>query len=485
MMKISQHLELKQQLTPQQVILSTLLQLPMLALEQKLKTELELNPMLEEGLDMELDQEMPEDNDEIDTDEKNEDDSEVEEDVLDYDNVEEDINWDELINDESQFDYKPPRDPDEDEEVERPNAYQPTIYEHLIQQLHENVDDEVEFRIGEYLIYNIKEDGYLDPEIDLENVAMIFNVPGEKVEKVLKKIQKFDPVGIGARNLQECLLVQLEELDDIWIHDLARTIVKNYWEDFINKRFDKLEQALEVDRESIREAIEVIQKLNPKPGEAYFDTKLNYVVPDFIVEKVDGKFIITLNEGNLPPLRISPHYLKLLSQRKGVNKEVRSYLKKKLEAARWFLNAIHQRRETMMKVMTAIVNRQYDFFDKGPEHLKPMIMKDIADDIGMDISTISRVVNGKYVQTDFGVFELRSFFTEGIQTADGEEVSTQKVKQRIKELIENEYQLNGKPFSDQQLANILNKEGYNIARRTVAKYREQLGIPVARLRKKL
>lgn len=484
MMKISQQLELKQQLTPQQVILSTLLQMPMLALEQKLKTELELNPMLEE--DLVLKEEVPEEEElEIAEERDSEENMEEESDVLDYEEVEEDINWEELVNDESQFDYKPKTSSGEEEEFERPDAYQPTIYEHLIQQLQENVENELDFRIGEYLIYNIKEDGYLDPEVKLENVAMIFETTPQHVEKILKKIQKFDPVGIGARNLQECLLVQLEELDDIWIHQLAREIIKNHWDQFINKKYEKLAQDLEVDIEDIKEALEVIQKLNPKPGEAYFDTKLNYVVPDFIVEKIDGKFVVTLNEGNLPSLKISPYYLKLLSQKKGVNKSVKSYLRKKLEAAKWFLNAIQQRKITMLKVMNAIVQRQYDFFDKGPEHIKPMIMKDIAEDIGMDISTVSRVVNGKYVQTDFGVFELRSFFTEGIQTADGEEVSTRKVKNRIKELIEKEYEINGKPLSDQQISNLLKKEGYDVARRTVAKYREQMGIPVARLRKKI
>ncbi|GAB4175498.1 MAG: RNA polymerase factor sigma-54 [Calditrichia bacterium] len=483
-MKISQHLELKQQLTPQQIILSTLLQLPILSLEQKLKTEIELNPMLEEGMDLDLEQEMPEDNNEPEKSEEMESETmDGEEELLKYEDVEEDINWDDLLNDESQFDYKP-RNPDE-EEYERPDAYNPSMAEHLLGQLQEVVDNELDYRIGEYLIHNIKENGYLDPDLDLGQVALIFGVEQQYVERILKKIQKLDPVGIGARNLQECLLVQLEELDDIWINNLAREIVKNHWDNFINKRFDKLVQHLEIDMEDIREVMEIIQKLNPKPGEGYFDSKLNYIVPDFIVEKQDDKFIITLNEGNLPPLRISPHYIQLMSKKKGVSREVKTYLKKKLESARWFLSAIQQRRQTMMKVMQAIVNRQYDFFDKGPEHLKPMIMKEIAEDIGMDISTVSRVVNGKYVQTEHGVFELKSFFTEGIQTADGEEVSTNKVKQRIKELVDKEYELNGKPLSDQQIMDILNKEGYNIARRTVAKYREQLGIPVARLRKKI
>lgn len=483
MMKISQHLELKQQLTPQQVILSTLLQMPVLALEQKLKTEMELNPLLEEDID--LDQEEPEEEMSADDEAEDTESFEEEEDVLDYDSVEEDVSWEDLIHDESQYDYVPRQSGGEEEEYERPDAYKPSVYEHLINQLHEAVEDEEEFRIGEYLIYNIKEDGYLDPELDLTMVAQVFQTTVEKVEKVLRKIQGFDPVGIGSRNLQECLLVQLEEMEETWVRNVAIEIIKNYWEDFANKRYEKLMADLNLDEEVFKEIIDLITSLNPKPGEAYFDTRLNYIVPDFIVEKVDGKFIVTLNEGDLPLLRISPYYLRLLQNGKGVGSEVKSYIRKKLEAARWFLNAIQQRKNTMLKVMNAIVEKQYDFFDKGPDYLKPMIMKDIADEIGMDISTVSRVVNGKYVQTEHGVFELRSFFTEGIQTADGEEVSTQKVKNRIKELIEKEYDLNGKPFSDQELVDILNKEGFQIARRTVAKYREQLGIPVARLRKKL
>ena len=468
-MNLTQRLSLEQRLTPQQVLLSSLLQLPLLSLEQKLKTEMEINPILEEELTDDAEQDIGQ--------KKEEEDKEKDEDA------QEEIDWDEIVHDESQFDYKPKKS--EEDEFEKPEVHRQTMEENLLEQLQYQKLDEVEKQIGEYIIYNLKDDGYLDEKLSLEVVAGIFGTEVENAEQVLKKVQKLEPIGIACRNLRECMLVQLDEFKTTWIDELAYSIVKNYWEQFVNKKYNKLIDVLETDIDNLKEALEVIQRLNPKPGEAFSDSRLNHIIPDFIVEKVDDEFVVTLNEWNLPPLKISPYYLSLLAKKKTVAKETRKYLKKKLESAKWFLTAIQQRRITMMKVMNSIVELQKDFFDKGPENLKPMIQKNIAEIIEMDISTVSRVVNGKYAQTEYGVFELKSFFSEGMQTDDGEEVSTRKIKLRINDIIEQEYELINKPYSDQGLANLLNKEGFPIARRTVAKYREQLDLPVARLRKKI
>ena len=491
MVKLTQQLSLEQRLTPQQILLSTLLQLPMLSLEQKIKTELELNPVLEEVAELEElqeleeEEEMAEDTEEAEEIEEEfeqlEENNKSEEEEI-YEEVEEEINWEDLVNDEDTYELKLTRDRSE-EEYERPEVYNATMAEYLLNQLRLLNLSEDEFRIGEYIIYNLRDDGYLDPEVSVESIAALFNTSPERVEKILKQIQQFDPVGIAARNLQECLLVQLEAKNENGEYDIPIKILKEAYEDFVNKRYEKVAELLGLTMDQVKAAVEVISKLNPKPGEGFWDVRQNYIVPDFIVEKVDDELVISLNEWNMPGLRISPHYLKLLGQSKKLGKDVRQFLRKKVESARWFLNALNQRRATMLKVMHAIVEKQRDFFEKGPEHIKPMIMKDIADMIDMDISTVSRVVNGKYVQTDYGVFELKYFFNEGMKTKDGEEISTLKIKERLKEIIENEDPK--KPLSDEKIAEILKKEGIPIARRTVAKYREQLGIPVARLRKKI
>lgn len=489
MLKLSQNLSLEQRLTPQQILLSTLLQLPLLSLEQKIKTEMELNPVLEECEELEdveeeeeIIEEKAEETEKIEEEFKElEETSKSEEDER-LEEAEEEMNWEDLLNDE---DSHPARQNlrNQEDEYERPEVYRSTMAEHLLEQLHLANTSELEFRIGEYIIYNICDDGYLDREVTVESIAQIFDVPPETVEKVLRRIQRFDPVGIAARNLQECLIVQLMEKGENGKYSLPLQILTECYEDFANKRFEKIAEALDVKLEAVKEALEEIAKLNPKPGEGYWDSQRNYIIPDFVVEKVDNELVITLNEWNMPGLRISPHYRKLLSRSRKLDKDVRKFLRKKVESARWFLTAIHQRRATMLKVMHAIVERQRDFFEKGPENIKPMIMKDIAEMIEMDISTVSRVVNGKYVQTDFGVFELKYFFNEGMETDDGESVSTLKIKARLQEIISQESAK--KPYSDEKLSLMLKAEGIPIARRTVAKYREQLGIPVARLRRRI
>lgn len=489
MVKLSQYLSLEMRLTPQQILLSTLLQLPMLSLEQKIKTELELNPVLEESPELE---ELQEDDESID---ENPDEMEQIQEEFDqlqtnnkteeeekFEELDEETNWEELVNDEDNYEFRLPRDKNE-EDYERPDPYQATMAEHLIEQLQLLNMSEADFRIGEYLIYNIRDDGYLDTEVTVESIAAIFERKPEEVEKILRQIHKFDPIGIGCRNLRECLQVQLENLELNGQKPLALRIIKEAFTDFVNKRFEKVSSILEVSLEEIKKAQEVINKLNPKPGEGYWDSRQNYVVPDFIVEKVDDELVVSLNEWNTPGLQISPHYKKLIRQGRKLQRDVRQFLRKKVESARWFIMALQQRRITMLKTMNAIVELQHDFFDKGPENIKPMIMKDVAERIEMDISTVSRVVNGKYVQTDYGVFELKFFFNEGMETEEGEELSTLRIKEQLRELIGSEN--SHSPYSDDKLAEMLNGKGIPIARRTVAKYREQLDIPIARLRRKI
>ncbi len=483
MVQISQRLSLQQKQSPQQVLLSTLLQLPLLSLEQRIKMELETNPLLEEVTEEEMEQDLEEEetpeltleqekNDGKDDDAKEEKEEEV---TVDDDD---EIDWDQVLGDDEKDEFHIPRD-NSAEEYERPEVSQISLTDRLLEQLHmvPNLTDR-EIEIGEYLIWNLNEDGYLC--CDTSEIAENLDVPTEEVERVLKIIQTFEPAGIAARDLRECLLIQLREENG---NPLAIRILEEDYEDFRNKRFEKIAKKLGVSLDEVRQALEDISKLNPKPGEGLFSTELNYVVPDVIVERVDDDFVITLNDSYVPRLRINRMYRKMLANRKGTSKEVKDYIRKRLESARWLINSIEQRRATILKVMHAIVERQRDFFEKGPGNLKPMILKDIADDVGMDISTISRVTNGKYVQTDFGVFELKSFFSEKMRKSSGEEISNKVIKDRIREIIENEDRK--KPLKDDQIVEILAKEGIPIARRTVAKYREQMGIPVARLRREI
>ncbi len=481
MAQLSQRLSLQQKQSPQQVLLSTLLQLPLLSLEQRIKMELETNPLLEEALEEELEEDLDEEEipelklEQEKDDGKEEEKSDEEEVTVDDDD---EIDWDQVLGDDEKDEFRIPRD-NSAEEYERPEVSQVSLTDKLLEQLHmvpDLTDEELE--IGEYLIWNLNDDGYLC--CDVSEIAENLSVTPEKVENVLKIVQTFDPPGIAARNLRECLLIQLREENG---NPLAIRILEEDYEDFRNKRFEKIAKKLGVSLEEVRQALEDISKLNPKPGEGFFSTELNYVVPDVIVERVDDDFVITLNDSYVPRLRINRMYRKMLSNRKGTSKEVKDYIRKRLESARWLINSIEQRRATILKVMHAIVERQRDFFEKGPGNLKPMILKDIADDVGMDISTISRVTNGKYVQTDFGVFELKSFFSEKMRKSSGEEISNKVIKDRIREIIENEDRK--KPLKDDQIVEILGKEGIPIARRTVAKYREQMGIPVARLRREI
>lgn len=478
MLHLSQQLRMLQKLTPQQIQYLKLLQLPTLALEQMIKTELEINPMLEEGAEDETD--VPQQADELTgTPEENE---------IVTDKKNEEFSFEDFLSDDETFSRKSEssNNNSDEEQDEIPIAATTPLAEKLMDQLQLAEVTEMGMLVAEEIIGNIDEDGYLHR--DLEAIVNDINLSHKlhlsiaQVEEILKIIQRLDPPGIGSRTLQECLLVQLDFVkghEDLVV--AARKLLADHFDLFTKKHYEMIVKVMNISLDDVKKVLELISHLNPKPGEGTISTAENYLTPDFIVTKDEDDFIIQLNDRNVPPLRINRNYKDLMSRRnKNVGTDTKQFLKQKFDAAKWFIASIYQRRETMLKVMHSIVDKQRDFFDTG-EGLKPLIYKDIAEIIRMDISTISRVVNGKYVQTDFGVFELRHFFSEGISTQSGEDVSNKEVKERIKEILAAEDK--AKPLSDEEIAAILKEKGFNIARRTVAKYRESMMIPVARLRR--
>jgi RNA polymerase sigma-54 factor len=480
MLSLSQRLTQQQKLSPQQIQYQKLLQLNTLALEQRIKTELEINPILEE--EMELNQE----------DEKEKDD-EIEE-INDPDN--EEFELEDYMNDDD-FDHERVNRSNDEETFQPLAPSRSTLYEHLLSQLRLlDLGDDLTL-LGEEIIGNLNSDGYLKRDFNdlLEELELFEHViiDHDKAEELLSTIQHFDPIGIASRNLQECLLIQLRASKDAdkYLKFLAQKMLEEHYDDFTKRRFEALKQKMNLTDESLKKTIELIQNLNPKPGEGNLETaELNQINPDFLIEKVDDNYIITLNDKSMPSVTINRQYLEMFDSKKkkgrkknSRDKETYKFLREKFESAKWFIACIQQRRETLLKIMQAILERQYQFFERGPKLLKPMIYKDIAEAINMDISTISRVVNGKYVQNPMGIHELKYFFSEGLSTDSGEEVSNKHIKERLKEIIDDEEKK--KPFSDDKLAELLNGEGIHIARRTVAKYREQLKVPVARLRKEL
>lgn len=480
MQKLGLSQSLQQKLSPQQIQFIKLLQVPTAELESRIKEELEVNPALEEGED---------DTDELQAEEIPEQQSSSDEiDIKDY------------LRDDDYSGYKTKGDnpDDEDEDREMPIPTSAGLHEQLLTQLGYLGLDEKKTAIGKQLIGSIESDGYIRREIEaiVNDLAFSQNIETtvDEVEEVLRMIQGFDPPGIAARSLQECLLLQLDRMDNG--HDIdvavAKQILTTCFEEFTKKHYQKIQKKLGTeDEEFVRDAIELIVKLNPKPGGGGAGLAKNqYIIPDFIVTNNSGKIEVALNSRNAPELRISRSYNEMFkaydkSDKKDKKlKDAVSFVKQKLDAAKWFIDAIKQRQQTLLRTMRAIVEYQYEFFLEGDEtKLKPMILKDIAAMINMDISTVSRVASSKAVQTDFGIFQLKYFFSEGISTDSGDEVSSREVKTIIKEIIDKEDK--AKPLSDDKLEKILNEKGYNIARRTVAKYREQLNIPVARLRKEL
>ncbi len=480
--------KLQQKLSPQQIQLMKLLQVPIAQLEQRIKEEIEENPVLEEQ-ENEFD-------DEYDSIEKQSTESDKDNDS-DTSN-EDDYDYDDFY-DEDQAEY------DLYQQNNQENDTKPILYasgntfrDLLFDQLGLKEISNEEYLIGEQIIGNIDNSGYLQRDLQaiVDDLAFYqnINVSVSNVEKTLKIIQGFDPPGVGARNLKECLLIQLYRLPDTDEDKaLSISIITKFFDEFTKKHYDKIINKTGITEEKLSNIILYIQKLNPKPANSSSESMHStfYIIPDFIIENSNGKLELILNKGNIPELKISKTYLEMLNEysKYGENitekqKQTAQFVKQKVDSAKWFIDAIRQRHNTLYVTMSAIMKFQEDYFLTGDEaKIKPMILKDIADIVELDISTVSRVANSKYVQTSYGTFLLKTFFSESLSTSSGEEVSSREVKNILENCIKNENKRI--PLTDEELAKILNEKGYNIARRTIAKYRSFLGIPVARLRKEL
>ncbi len=490
MLSLHQRLSQQQKLSPQQIQYQKLLQLNTLALEQRIKTELELNPILEEGL-LE-DMEMTQDQDEVTPESSSDDDFESADDIQ---SSEDEFDAEDYMNEGDIDSDRINRSPDDDDKIQPLAPQRISMKDHLFEQLHLQDFTEEEMILGEIIIQSLTGDGYFTQDLSkvIEEMEMFDHITlsQDQAYKVLAKIQTFDPVGIAAKDLRECLIIQIRNLSfDPYYSYIADEILSKHYEDFVNKRYDSIEKSLNLSRETLKATVDLIHRLNPKPGEGSIELEeANQITPDFLIEKQDDNYIVTLNDRSVPSITISKTYLEMLNSNKRKrklsvrDKETHKFLREKFESAKWFIASIQQRRHTLMKIMQAILEKQYEFFEFGARALKPMIYKDIAEEIQMDISTISRVVNGKYVQSPVGIHELKYFFSEGLSTSSGSEISNKHIKELIKEICENESKKS--PYSDDKIAALLKEKGINIARRTVAKYREQLRIPVARLRKEL
>jgi RNA polymerase sigma-54 factor len=491
--------KLLQKLSPQQIQLMKLLQLPTLLLEQRIKEEIEENPALEEGADDEFDE--------------FEDTQDLDDPIDEYDSEDIEKDFDEPeIDPDNEFDISDYIDDDEipnyklaanntsadDEHKEIPMSSSFSFQEHLLSQLGLREISEQEELIASHIIGNIDDAGYLQRDIHslIDDLAFSLNIRTnfKEILGLLRVIQEFDPAGVGARDLQECLLLQIRrKLPRSQAVENATLMLEKNFNDFTKKHYDKIQKRYNLTDEEFKDAIDEILKLNPKPGNTIIGAgqSAQYVIPDFIVSGGDGELELSLNSRNAPELRISRTYTNMLETMAGSKtkgdarqKEAIMFVKQKLDGARWFIDAIRQRQNTLLNTMEAILDFQKEYFITGDEtKIKPMILKDIADIVKLDISTISRVANSKYVQTPYGTFLLKTLFSESLQNEEGEEVSTREVKKILQDCIGAENK--SKPVTDEQLTKILKDKGYNIARRTVAKYREQLNIPVARLRKEL
>lgn len=490
MLKQNLQQKLLQKLSPQQIQFIKLLQVPTVSLDTRIKEELEENPALEDISLADMNEPLEEYPD------KDPDDDFKGDDVA---NEFDEFNIDDYLQDDNLNEYGSRYDSNDDDEEKKelPIAVNNTFFENLQAQLDLIPLEDKEYLIAQQIIGSLDDDGYLRRPIHslIDDLAFAQNVIAEEeqVEEMLKVIQSFDPSGIGARDLQECLLIQLRKKDQSSkAVELAIHIVESYLDEFTKKHYDRLEKSLSLNSNELKDVVNEILKLNPKPGDSgVSNMKQMQVIPDFHIAKNEGVLLLTLNSKNAPELRVSKSYQEMFqhyeksSEKDKKLKEAVHFVKQKLDSAKWFIDAIKQRQQTLLKTMNAIMHYQYEYFlsDGDERYLRPMILKDIADKIGMDISTVSRVANSKYVQTEFGTYLLKSFFSEAIQTESGEEVSNKEVKKILEECIGNEDKR--KPLADEKLTEILKDKGYNIARRTVAKYREQMGIPVARLRKEL
>jgi len=495
-MALSQSLQQKllQKLSPQQIQLMKLLQVPTANLEERIKEEIEENPALE--LDEDKHNEY-EDNAEEFSENGDEQYEEADGSENDYENI--DISEYVQEGDDEIADYKLREDHHADDESSRTIPFKSEIsfYEYLNDQLGLLKLDEKQLKIAEQIVGSIDEDGYLRRETTaiVDDLAFRQNITAsvQEVEELIRRIQHFDPPGVAARNLQECLLLQLyRQQDEGKEVAMAIKAITKYFDEFTKKHYDRIQRGLDLNDDELKEVMHQIIRLNPKPGGnvGEINKAESYVVPDFFIYNTNGKLELILNARNAPELRISGGYRDMLREYdKGSKKDKRQkeavlFIKQKIDAAKWFIDAIRQRQHTLLDTMTAIMNHQEEFFLTGDETtLRPMILKDIAEKTGLDISTVSRVANSKFVQTEFGTYRLKFFFSESLSTESGEEVSTREVKKILSDLIDQENKR--RPYSDEHLTEQLQQKGYNIARRTVAKYREQLNIPVARLRKEL
>ncbi|MCO5236902.1 MAG: RNA polymerase factor sigma-54 [Chitinophagaceae bacterium] len=496
-MALSQRLQQKllQKLSPQQIQLMKLLQVPTANLEERVKEEIEDNPALEAGEEEYDDQDNDDITDEFDSGTEEEYESEGSED--EYENI--DIS-EYLSNDDDEIaDYRLKDDnyPEIDEKQTVPFKIESTFHEFLQEQLRMLKLDEKQQKIAEQIVGSIDDDGYLRRDLSAvsDDLAFRQNISAtvKEIESLVKLIQKFDPPGVGARDLKECLLLQLERKKEEGADvEITIRILSEYFDEFTKKHYEKIQKGLNLTNKDLKAAIQQIVRLNPKPGGNIGETNIveSYIIPDFFIHNNNSKLELTLNSRNAPDLRISEGYRDMLreydrgSKKDKRQKEAVIFIKQKIDAAKWFIDAIKQRQNTLLVTMQAIMEYQYDFFLTGDETtLKPMILKDIAERTGLDISTVSRVANSKFVQTEFGTYRLKFFFSESLSTDSGEEVSTREVKKILSDMVGGESKK--KPYSDEKLTELLQLKGYNIARRTVAKYREQLNIPVARLRKQL
>ncbi|WP_085537488.1 RNA polymerase factor sigma-54 [Massilibacteroides vaginae] len=483
---LRQHLQqkLQQKLSPQQIQLIRLLELPTIELEERIKHELEENPALEEGADPVEDFDV---NDDAGADEVAIGDSDL------------DISLGDYLTEDDIPDYKLREMHERTEQKEDiPFSVSQSLNESLLQQLGLRDLSEKNMKIAEYVIGNIDDDGYLRRDLSAIADDLIFqegqDVDEKEVEEMVHVIQDFEPVGVAARSLQECLLIQLEKKEPTPVTELAILVLKAYFDEFTRKHYDKILRALSIDEETLKKIIHEITLLNPKPGSflgGAMETAMSRVTPDFLVEAINGELFLSMNNRGVPEMRVNREYSEMFQDyvSNKVNqtsemKEAVLFVKQKLDSAQWFIEAIKQRNDTLRRTMETIMILQRDFLLTGDEaSLRPMILKDVAERAGYDISTISRVSNSKYVQTNFGIYPLKYFFSESMQTDTGEEISTREVKKIMKEHIDAENKR--KPLTDEEITTILKENGYVIARRTVAKYREQMDIPVARLRKEI
>ncbi len=491
MLRQTQQQRLLQKLSPQQIQLMKLLQIPTANLEERIKEEMEENPALELGAEA--------NDDEYNLDgDKEEEEYETDDVELSSDDTE-NIDLDDFLRGEEEgSDYNADYySGQENERPESPVRVETSFHDHLHNQLGMLGLDEYRQAIAEQVIGSIDEDGYLrrDPLALVDDLAFGQGIETseEEVLEVIAMIQQFDPPGVGARNLEACLRLQLERIDPrTKTVAAAIKVIDKYFNEFIKKHYDKIQKHLDLDNREFKEVISLILKLNPKPGSAFaiVNKAESYILPDFFVYNNNGKLELSLNARNAPELRVSAGYKEMMQaydrgdKKDKRQKEALMFIKQKLDSAKWFIDAIKQRQHTLLQTMQAIIEFQRQFFLTGDETtLRPMILKDIAEITGLDVSTVSRVANSKFVQTEFGTYKLKYFFSEALKTDEGEEVSTREVKNILNDIIKNENKR--KPWSDEKLTNMLQEKGYNIARRTVAKYREQLNIPVARLRKEL